>query len=546
MSAESQAASPAVSELPHPKPRRRHWVRWLAAVPLLLFLFALLAPYILSLPAVRNWMLALVSRDLKGEVQVGDLSLGWFSPIAVHDLQISLPDGPPVIELPALAGNKPLWRLMSDRRDVDHFRLEGAKLNLVFGPEGSNLKKLFPPLEKLPEEEARRASWRRFGGQLQIVDASFSVTTPQSQQPWGVRGLNLTATLHPQTAVPDSSPVVVLEPGTLLSHTPITREMCNDALKYVAPILAKVTWAKGDISIDIDRCRLPIDTPRHGDVAGRFSIHKVEAGSSSPLVQRLAMLLGVNAQLNLAENSIVRFELHDGRAHHHDLEFGLEGARVRTSGSVGLEDQTLDLIADLPIPVAWLSERPTVQALSEQRITLAIKGTLENPQIDAASLKRSGLAALLNSLREARGGEQGAGEPGALEKMAESGLLEGGAEVLGQWRKNRCEGQRLFPDGLLGRRRRQGREEQDQTPPAVTEPAPPAEGQGSEAGSQRSEVRDQKSEVPDQGSAVPASDQSPEEVTANRPTLEEPAPERRRFRIFDRRRERRQADPEDR
>ncbi|MBI3464723.1 MAG: hypothetical protein HY000_16955, partial [Planctomycetes bacterium] len=195
MSVEPQAASPTIAELPHPKPRRRRWLRWLASVPLLIFLFALLAPYLLSLPTVRNWLLALISRDLNGEVEVGDLSLGWFSPIAVHDLHVSLPDGPPVIELPALAGNKPLWRLMSNRRDIDHFRLEGVKLNLVFGPEGSNLKKLLPPIEKLPEEEARRASWRRFGGQLQIVDASFSVATPQSPQPWSIRGLNLTATL---------------------------------------------------------------------------------------------------------------------------------------------------------------------------------------------------------------------------------------------------------------------------------------------------------------------------------------------------------------
>jgi hypothetical protein len=496
-------------------------------LPLLLFLLALLAPYVLSLPTVRNRLLAYVARDCHGDVRVGDLSLGWFSPIAVRDLQMSLPDGDPVVELPLLAGNKPLWQLLSDRHDVDHFRLEGAKLNLVFDAEGgSNLKKLLPPIERPTEEELRRAIWRRFGGQLRIVDAAFTVDTPRSDRPWSVHGINLTVTLHPQTAVPESSPVVVLERGTLLSHTPVTREMCNDALKYIAPVLANATWAEGEISIDIDRCRLPIDNARKGDVAGRFSIHKVEAGSTGPVVMALANLLKVNPRVSLAENSIVRFELRDGRVHHRDLEFGLESARVRTSGSVGL-DHTLDLNVDLPIPVSWISERPAVQALSEQRITVTVKGTLEQPRIEAAGLAKSGLAALRSS--------------GILAGDANQGLIEEGvtatAALLGQWLKNRAEGQGILQNGVLGRRRRQARDEpQPDVPPSSERPP--------EVQLPQPSVKKSPSVSQSPPAAEPASTEPAEEVTANKPSLDEPREEPRRFRIFDRRRERREADPD--
>jgi hypothetical protein len=125
-----------------------------------------------------------------------------------------------------------------------------------------------------------------------------------------------------------------------------------------------------------------------------------------------------------------------------------------------------------------------------------------------------------------------------LEGAAESGALEqgvaAGAVLLGEWLKNRADGDRLFPNGILGRRRRQGAEEQppDVQTPSATPPSerPPPEG----AASGR-----------DQTQAREASVETPEEVTANKPVVDEPQPERRRFRLFDRRRDRRQDEPEE-
>jgi len=131
-------------------------------------------------------------------------------------------------------------------------------------------------------------------------------------------------------------------------------------------------------------------------------------------------------------------------------------------------------------------------------------------------------------LRQARTGEDGAPiDPGVLEEG-----VAAGAELIGGWLKNRAEGQRLFPDGLLGRRRRQPREEQSTQPSVETPPtkSPTPQPTADSPQSQPPENR--------------TSAEAPEEVTANRPSLDEPAPERRRLRIFDRRRERRAAEPE--
>ena len=86
-------------------------------------------------------------------------------------------------------------------------------------------------------------------------------------------------------------------------------------------------------------------------MAGRFSIHSIEVGPGPVLNSILAtmrllmarndatgtMAVGVPTTFELARDSVVEFDMKDGRVHHHGFEMGLGNLRLRTHGSVGLD-----------------------------------------------------------------------------------------------------------------------------------------------------------------------------------------------------------------
>jgi hypothetical protein len=60
---------------------------------------------------------------------------------------------------------------------------------------------------------------------------------------------------------------------------------------------------------------------------------------------------------------------------------------IRTQGSVGIDDQSLSMQADMPIPPKWLVNNPAAPALRNQTIRIPIGGTLSRPQLDRAKLE---------------------------------------------------------------------------------------------------------------------------------------------------------------
>ncbi len=174
--------------------------------------------------------------------------------------------------------------------------------------------------------------------------------------------------------------------------------MCDDVLKFVAPILSKVTRAQGEISIDLDDWRIPLGRPEQGKLGGRLALHDVEVGPGS-FVRSLAELLHVPPNIALARESTVHFELVEGRVHHRDLEFELPGAKVRTSGSVGF-DRTLDLLAEvrLQLPKKLTDQSELARSLSEKTLRIPITGTLSKPKLEAGFVRDLGLANLFNKL----------------------------------------------------------------------------------------------------------------------------------------------------
>jgi translocation and assembly module TamB len=157
-------------------------------------------------------------------------------------------------------------------------------------------------------------------------------------------------------------------------------------LKYIAPILADVSTAQGAFSIELDGCRVPLDDPAKGELAGRLTIHSVQVGPG-PLVRELGILSSRATSATLRRESVVQFRMVDGRVHHQGLELVFPDLTIRTYGSVGL-DQTMAVMAEMPIPPKWLGNNVLGSALREQTIRLPISGTLSSPKIDQREMQR--------------------------------------------------------------------------------------------------------------------------------------------------------------
>jgi hypothetical protein len=178
---------------------------------------------------------------------------------------------------------------------------------------------------------------------------------------------------------------LTIEPGPIIQNVRINPEMCARGLQYIAPVLAGVATAEGRFSISLDQCRIRLDDPAHSQLAGRLTVHSIEVGPGA-LIQELAVVLNRAVPAKLQRESVIEFHMADGRVYHKGLELIFPEVTVRTRGSVGL-DQSLSLVAEMPIPPKWLAgHRLLDAALANQILQVPIGGTLGRPKIDRRKL----------------------------------------------------------------------------------------------------------------------------------------------------------------
>jgi hypothetical protein len=202
-----------------------------------------------------------------------------------------------------------------------------------------------------------------------------------------------------------------LDRGPLIQGVRLSREMCEDWMKFVAPFLAGVTSAEGKISLDLDGAKIPLTDTSKGTVAGIMTIHTAEVGPG-PLGQsyldiakrmeaiakgnyaELGSFLGVpnpaappptpntpNRGVLILPEQQVKFEMIEGRVHHQGLKMNVRDVVITTRGSVGL-DQTMELVAEVPIQDAWLKSNASLASLKGQMLQIPIRGTLTSPRPD--------------------------------------------------------------------------------------------------------------------------------------------------------------------
>ncbi len=370
---------------------RRRWPYWLLAFLLLMLILVWLLPYFASLPVFRERWLAWASNRLHLKITTGDLSFGWFSPIVASDVKIqNADDRQAVLSLPLVEGNLPLWRLVTGH-DSGTFRLSEPELNLEFDQQGNNLARLLDVLGHSAVFGGRRCRFT-------IEKGKFSLRGSDSPKAWTIENVALDLTVTPAATSKLGVPVLSGSGTQILNQTELTPEMCNDLLRYIAPILSLPTSVNGRVSLELSNFSWPIGKAVAADATGTLTLHRVDVGPGQ-IFQVLAVFfpkLGAIPAFRVAQDDTVPFHLHDGRVDHDNLVFGgLPQSQsdfvVRAHGSVGL-DQTLDWYLDFPssaaaaLPSGEGSGKSAIRALLNQ-LELHITGTLSSPKIAVPTIR---------------------------------------------------------------------------------------------------------------------------------------------------------------
>jgi hypothetical protein len=128
---------------------------------------------------------ALLVEDLDGTASAGSMSLGWFSPAVIEEIELHDSNGQTLLTATKITGDRSLWALLTDRSDLGTIRVEGAELHLSLRPDGSNLEDVLRPLL-----ESEDPSTGPIHARIEMIDATLVIEDASDGGRWKVDRLN--------------------------------------------------------------------------------------------------------------------------------------------------------------------------------------------------------------------------------------------------------------------------------------------------------------------------------------------------------------------
>ena len=187
--------------------------------------------------------------------------------------------------------------------------------------------------------------------------------------------------------------MLALAPVVLFEKLKLTPEVGDELLHLIAPTLSELTGVQGEISLSLDRFRVPLGVPgsefaKKVDLAGKLQLHQISASAKTPVLEAtvkvMADMYGKKPSdvVRIVEEAEVRFEVREGRIHHEGLRIGLPDIApdlfISSRGSVGL-DHSLDIVLEVPRIV--LPGKNSNDPKSTAPVKLRVTGTIEKPVV---------------------------------------------------------------------------------------------------------------------------------------------------------------------
>jgi hypothetical protein len=365
-------------------------VRWLVSTLLVVVVAAITClPWLVGTPERVTKLIATAIPELAADVKPASVRLGWFGPIVLEDLAIVPRNGDRTpLEVHRVEVEHGLAGILLSAGNLGRVRIEGLRADIVFDKEHrTNLDSILPARE--PGQAPRGKGPRRaaIALQLDVEDAVVRISGPWTSDPWVSEPIDVKAAL---TNGSDGYATWTIEPVQLLKHAELQQTVAQEVLAYIVPVFADAARTSGRFSLRLDGATFPVGRPNEAKLAGLLQMHEVVLGPG-PLVENLFRSLPMNLPppptIRITDEADVAFHLAERRMWHEGLEFGIPlkkpGQRldVRSQGSVGLDDRSLDLKLSLPIPADLPQERPLVAALAGKQVSLGVGGVLGEPKV---------------------------------------------------------------------------------------------------------------------------------------------------------------------
>lgn len=291
------------------------------------------------------------------------------------------------------------------------FRLKGPVL--AFQPIGSRTPKSLVPAELEGEVglgwERMTAYGLAVGPQQLTARLDRGIVTVSPLQTSVAGGQVRVA---PRIDLNQTPITVTLDPPTSIQGVQLTPELVRSWLKYVAPLLADATTVQGLFSLEVTGARIPVAQPALASVMGRVILDDASL-EPGPFVQQIVGSLDGIMALTKQANPIARFtqpgqrwlsvprqqidfQMEQGRVYHRNLEARVGDLVLRTQGSVGI-DQTIDLLAEMPLTEKLLGNDRFSATLQGQTLKIPVRGTLSRPELDQRGIAEMGRGMITNT-----------------------------------------------------------------------------------------------------------------------------------------------------
>jgi hypothetical protein len=271
----------------------------------------------------------------------------------------------------------------------DHLALEAdiQVRNLQVASPWGNFSEPLAGLAIAGRWDAKAGRWQADTATLRgsglSIDAQNIVLARSVQGLWDLSGGH--ALLGPELRL-DTAAAARLRSGGA-SPSGIDAAACQAMLKFITPAVADATDARGAFSIELEGYHIPLSEPAKMEIAGRLTVHALEV-APGPMVREMAPLLTQVEPVRIKPQSVIPFRMVGGRIYHQGIEMQFSDLTIRTYGSVGL-DQSLAVMAEMPIPPKWVASTPIAASLGNQVLRLPIAGTLSRPQLDRNELAKA-------------------------------------------------------------------------------------------------------------------------------------------------------------
>src|SRR5262249_52864426 len=131
------------------KRKSRWWIRW----PVRCFYFTTFigilgwfAPAIVANTELRNLVVKLLLPQFPGQIEIGETSLAWMSPISIKNLNATDDAGNPLLEIAHFSTSEPLWKLVKQQAQLGTMVFTGPRVHISMNEVGSNIETLLAKL----------------------------------------------------------------------------------------------------------------------------------------------------------------------------------------------------------------------------------------------------------------------------------------------------------------------------------------------------------------------------------------------------------------